>query len=213
MINLLIADDHTVLRQALCEMLEAKNGYKIVGQASNGEEVLELLKSTLPDIIIMDVAMPKLSGIDALKRLGEVKSNPPPVLVLSANEGEMTVRAALRAGAKGFLPKNVGAEELAFAIESILKGQTYLSPSVTSNLMSEDPTKENLSDPTAVLTKREVEILTLLAQGKPNRDIAKMLHISIRTVDTHRSNILKKLAVKTNADLVRVALTAGLISL
>jgi DNA-binding NarL/FixJ family response regulator len=212
MINLIIADDHTVLRQALCEMLEAKQGYKVMAQASNGEELIEALKSHHPDVVILDVTMPKLGGIEALQRINS-NPNPPPVLILSANEGEMTVRSALKAGARGFIPKNVTHEELTFAIQSILKGQTYLSPSITSSLVTKPGVDGQLTNPLQVLTKREVEILTLLSQGKRNRDIAKMLHISIRTVDTHRSNILKKLKVRTNADLVRLSLANGLITL
>ena len=156
--------------------------------------------------------MPNVNGIEALKQLKE-NGETPPVLILSANEKEMTVRAALQAGAKGFLPKNASEDELEFAIKSIVKGQTYLSPAVTSQLMSGDPTKGELDDPISVLTKREVEILSHLAEGRSNREIGKMLHISTRTVDTHRSNILKKLGVKTNAELVKIAITCGLITL
>lgn len=212
MVNLLVADDHVVLREALCELLGKGGQFKVVAQASNGEEVVNLAGTHNPDIIIMDIAMPNVDGIEALKRL-QAKGHCPPVLVLSANDGEMTVRAALKAGARGFLPKNVKEEELTFAIHAILKGQTYLSPSVTAHLMSFDSNKGTLDNPLAVLTKREIEILKYLAEGKNNREIGKTLHISVRTVDTHRSNILKKLKAKNNAELVRLALSAGLITL
>ncbi len=211
MVNLIIADDHVVLREALCELLETKGDYNIVAQASDGEELLSLLDAHSADLVILDVTMPKLDGIRALERM-ESAQGIPPVLVLSANEGQGKVRAALKAGAKGYLPKNAGLTELVFAIQSILSGKTYLSPSVTEPLMSGD-SDENENNPLKVLTKREIEILTHLADGKPNRDIGKMLHISTRTVDTHRSNILKKLKVKTNAELVKLAIGQGLITI
>ena len=209
--NLVIADDHIVLRQALCEMLESKGSYKIVAQASDGEELLSILKAHKPDLIIMDIGMPKLDGLATLARMGQEPTNPP-VLILSADEGERNVRSALRAGAKGYIPKNVGMEELEFAINSILEGKTYLSPSVTGPLMSGEGAGANGSNAISVLSKREVEILTHLADGKPNRVIGKLLHISTRTVDTHRSNILRKLKVKTNAELVKLAIQTGLIT-
>ncbi|MCB0310015.1 MAG: response regulator transcription factor [Bdellovibrionales bacterium] len=211
MINVIVADDHKVLRQALCEMLRTKGTYNVVAEANNGEELLGLLQNHHPDLVILDMAMPKMDGISTLEQLAQ-KGTFPPVLVLSANEGERNVRAALKAGAKGYLPKNCGIEELEFAIDSILSGKTYLSPGVIAPLMSGSQAEHALENPLAVLTKREVEILRHLADGKPNREIAKMLHISTRTVDTHRSNILKKLNVKTNAELVKLAIANGVIS-
>ena len=133
--------------------------------------------------------------------------------MLSANEGERTVRSALKAGAKGFISKNAGAEELKLAIEAIIKGQTYLSPSVTSKLMAPISADSPLDNPLDVLTDRETEVLKYLADGLANREIGKLLHISTRTVDTHRSNILKKLNAKTNAELVKFAIANDLISI
>ncbi|MCB0352556.1 MAG: response regulator transcription factor [Bdellovibrionales bacterium] len=211
MIDLIIADDHVVLREALCELLETKGKYQVVGQASDGEELLGLLEHATPDIVILDVTMPKVDGLAALERLA-ANGKVPPVLVLSANEAQTKVRAALKAGAKGYLPKNAKLEELEFAISSIMSGKTYLSPSITEDLMHGGNVDSPLDNPLAVLTKREIEIMTHLADGMPNREIGKMLHISTRTVDTHRSNILKKLKVKTNAELVKLAIGHGLIS-
>lgn len=212
MINLIVADDHAVLRQALCEMLHNRGGkYAVVGQAADGEELIALLRTQKADLVIMDVAMPKLDGLSALEKMG-MTGVVPPVLVLSANDGGRNVKAALKAGARGFVPKNAGIQELEFAINSILDGKTYLSPSITSSLMGPGGNEGNIDNPLAVLTKREVEILTHLADGKPNREIGKLLHISTRTVDTHRSNILKKLKVRTNAELVKIAITNGLIN-
>lgn len=213
MIKLVVADDHGVIREALCEMLQSKGKYDVLGQAEDGEKLLELLKSLKPDLVIMDVAMPKLDGIGALQKLAAEGQTPPPVLMLSASEGEKSVRAALKAGAKGYIPKNANLDELEFAISSILEGKTYLSPSITNMLMSNTSSDAPLDNPLSVLTKREVEILKHLADGKKNRDIGKLLHISTRTVDTHRTNILKKLKMHTNAELVKLAVANGLITI
>lgn len=214
MINLIVADDHCVVRQALCDMLEHKGGFHVLAQAENGQQLLALLASHRPDLIIMDVSMPKLDGVETLQELASrFKDGAPPVLMLSANDKEKFVRAALKAGAKGYVPKNAAVDELVFAISSILAGKTYLSPSVVAPLMHAKDTETPLDNPLAVLTKREVEILTHIANGLPNREIGKMLHISTRTVDTHRSNILKKLKVRTNAELVKLALANDLIQL
>jgi DNA-binding NarL/FixJ family response regulator len=207
-VKLVIADDHTVLRQGLCEMLQVKGNYEVIGQAADGEELLKLLETTNPDIILMDLAMPKVDGIAALERMQERKLQIP-VVVLTANDGDKSVRAALKSGAKAYIPKNIGLEELEFAVTSVLNGQTYLSPAITSKLVNAgDPSVGPLDG----LTKREREILRYLAQGKPNKEIGKLLHISSRTVDTHRSNILKKLHLRTNAELVRLAIAEDLVT-
>lgn len=211
MINLVIADDHSVLRQALGEMLKRSGDYNLVGSAADGEELMELLKTQRPDVVIMDMTMPKLDGVQTLERMRQFGINVP-VLVLSANEGERNVRAAMKAGACGYVPKNVTFDELKFAISSVLSGKTYLSPGITGNLVGGGDKQSLMDNPLSVLTKRELEILKYLADGKPNREIGKELHISTRTVDTHRSNILRKLKLKTNAELVKLAIANDLIN-
>jgi DNA-binding NarL/FixJ family response regulator len=211
MIKLIIADDNVVLRQALCEMLEGRGKFSVIAQAADGEQLLEALKSHQPDLVIMDVTMPRLDGVGTLAMMDEDKKGIP-ILVLSADESERNVRAVLKAGARGFMPKNSSIDELEFAIEAVLQGKTYLSPSITNSLMAKGGSVGVLEDPLSVLTKREVEIMKHLADGKPNRVIGKLLHISTRTVDTHRSNILKKLNVQTNAELVKLAIASGLTS-
>lgn len=213
MVNLIVADDHAIVRQALCELLENRGDFNVVAQAEDGEQLLELLKSDQhPDLIIMDACMPRLDGVETLKAMeAQFKHDQmPPVLILSANDKGKYVSAALHAGAKGFIPKNADTEELLFAISSVLKGKTYLSPEVIAPLMAEREPLEN--SPLSVLTKRELEITKHLANGMSNREIGEKLHISIRTVDTHRSNILRKLKARNNADLVRMAVTYNLIT-
>jgi DNA-binding NarL/FixJ family response regulator len=212
MINLILADDHSVVRQAIGELLSKRGSYNILAEAADGRELLSLLSQSNPDIVIMDVAMPELDGLETLRQLSE-SGHAPPVLVLSADEKESSVRAALRAGAKGYVPKNIDVGELEFAIGSILSGRLYLSPSISAPILSkESKNGHKVSDLTDVLTRREIEILALLADGRPNREIGKLLHISTRTVDTHRSNILKKLKVKTNAEMTKIAIAHGLVN-
>jgi len=212
MVKLIIADDHVVLREALKEMLERRGGFRVVGQASDGDQLLEVVKNQPADVIILDVQMPKLDGLTAIGKMAQSGQNIP-VLVLSADESERNVRAAFKAGAKGFVPKHAGPDELEFAIAAIAGGKTYVSPSVTAALVcGQNGGLDGNKSPLSVLTKREIEILKHLADGQPNRVIGKLLHISTRTVDTHRSNILKKLNMKTNAELVKLAISTGLIS-
>ncbi len=219
MINLLVADDHAIMRQALCEMLQDKGEFNVMGQAENGLEVLNILQNKQPDIIIMDAIMPELDGIETIKAMSEkFKNSAPPVLILSANDKEKFVRSVIHAGAKGFVPKNAKINELMFAISSILEGKTYLSPSVTATLFENggndaEGSEMSSDNPLSVLTKRELEITKYLANGLSNREIGKTLHISIRTVDTHRSNILHKLNIRNNADLVRLAIANRLIEM
>lgn len=192
-------------------MLSSKGKYNILGQADDGNQLLELLKQHKPDVVIMDMTMPRLDGLAAIAKMAEVLPTLPPILVLSADEREKNVRAALKAGVKGYLPKNANVEELEFAITSVMDGKIYLSPSITASLVTTTSEGPTLESPFSVLTTRELEILKHLADGKPNRDIGKLLHISTRTVDTHRSNILRKLNLRTNAELVKVAIAQGLI--
>ena len=211
MVRLVVADDHIVLREALCEMLRGRKKYEIVAQVATGRELLDVLTRQAADVLIVDLVMPEVDGLEVLSQLRD-REDAPPVLVLSANENEDKVRKALQLGARGFVPKQATVDELEFAIDSVLHGKTYLSPAVTASLMTKGPVDTQPGAPFHVLTKREMEILTHLADGKPNRVIGKLLHISTRTVDTHRSNILKKLNVRTNAELVKLAIAHGVVS-
>lgn len=208
--RVILADDHTVVREAIRGLLEISQDFKVVGHAKDGESLIDLASRVECDVIILDISMPTLNGIEATKILRERNVNSP-ILALSANDTVNKISRVLEAGANGFVPKNSSFEELSFAINSIIKGNQYLSPSVTQKIMN---AKEESGKDGALssLTKRELEIFKLLAEGKPNREIGKFLNISIRTVDTHRSNILKKLNLKNNAELVRLAFAEGLLS-
>ncbi len=207
--KIILADDHIVLREGVRALLDNVEGWEVVGEASDGLEVIPLVEAHNPDILIIDLSMPNLGGIETINRLQRSEANPA-ILVLSAREDHISVGEAMKAGAKGFLPKSSTSDELHFAIRSLLKGQTYLSPSVAATALqsNEDPSQ---ASPIASLTSREREVMKLLAEGRPNRDVAKMLHVSPRTIDSHRANIMKKLDIKSNAELVQAAIKSGLV--
>lgn len=208
MVKIVIADDHIVLREGLRTLLNSKDGWEVVAEASDGFEVIPLVEEHMPDLVILDLSMPNLGGVETIARLQKLETTPG-ILVLSARDDEFSVGEAIRAGAKGFVPKSSSADELEFAIKSVLKGQTYLSPSVAEGMLTNDGS--NGGSIISSLTTREREVMKLLAEGKPNRDVAKVLHISPRTVDSHRANIMKKLGIKSNAELVQSALKHGLV--
>lgn len=210
-VKLFLVDDHLVLRQALSKALNEENRYEVVGHAGNGQELLSQLTSCAPDVIVLDYALPKSNCLETMEALKRVGCNAP-VLILSAVENSGNIRAALKAGARGFVPKQAGLTEMEFAIDAIVNGGTYLSPSVTNRLMSAEAAQQESVSAVSLLSQREREIMTYIANGKRNREIGAMLHISTRTVDTHRSNILKKLNVKSNAELVKIAISEGMIS-
>ncbi len=210
MTKIIIADDHTVLREALLQLVEAAEAtWTVVGEASDGFEVLSLVEKQCADLVILDLTMPNLGGIETLIRLQKTAS-PPPVLVLSAREDDIAVNEAISAGAKGYVTKRSGWKELEFAIRAVLRGTNYLSPEAARGVIAHN--NEEKQSPIANLSGREREVLKLLSEGKPNREAAKMLHISPRTIDSHRANIMKKLGVGSNAEMVQAAVRYGLVA-
>jgi DNA-binding NarL/FixJ family response regulator len=171
MVKVLIADDHAVVRQGLRSLLAGEAGWEVIGEAGDGLEAVKLSLSHSPDIIIVDLSMPNLGGVEAIARLKSEKCSPA-IVVLSAKEDEFSVSDAMHAGAAAYVSKSSSADELKFAIRAVLKGQTYLSPSVCGAFLKAE--SGGLS-PVQELSGREREVLKLLAEGKPNREIAKFL--------------------------------------
>ena len=207
-VKLYLVDDHLVLRQALAEALEHRGKYSVVGHAGSGNELLNQA-GCHADVIVLDFSLPKHNGLEVLNELRR-RGIDIPVLILSGDESGRTARAALQAGARGFVPKQAGLSEMEHAIDELARGGTYMSPSVSANANGAHGHDAEASS--EVLSNREREIMVLLANGKPNREIGKPLAISVRTVDTHRSNSLKKLGFKTNAELVKLAIAEGLVT-
>ncbi len=212
MIKIIIADDHTIFREGIVSILDDEEDIKVLAQATNGLELLEQLKSCKPDIILMDISMKEMNGIDASIEIAKLYPNIK-ILVLSMHNEIDYILKVLEAGASGYILKESGSKELLQAIRSILSGKTYHSQEVSTVLVQHLNKKrdQKLKKKGIPLTRREKEVLQLIAEEYTNGEIAEQLFISIRTVDTHRRNLIEKLGVKNTAGLVKYAIKSGLI--
>ncbi|GAB4294537.1 MAG: response regulator transcription factor [Myxococcota bacterium] len=213
-IRILIADDHKIMREGLKSLIDKQGDLEVVGEAENGREAVKLAEKLVPDIVLMDVAMPDLNGAEATKRLLAVQPNLK-VLALSMHSDKMFVLNMLKAGAMGYLLKDCAFEELENAIRTVVSKKVYLSPQIAHIVVDDwkcNPEKAG-GESVLPLSDREKEILQLLAEGKSTREIAAKLYVSIKTVDTHRRNIMEKLKVKSVAELTKIAIREGLTSL
>ena len=207
-IKILLADDHTIVRQGLKLILSAHADLEVVGEAPNGREAAELAEKLRPDIVLMDVAMPELNGIEATRRM--VAANPRvKVLVLSMHKEAVYVREVLKAGARGYILKDAIDTELVNAIRSVARGDGYISPAVSGALLNDY--RQNQTDPIDSLSGREREVLQLIAEGKTNKEVATRLNLSVYTVDSHRGKIMEKLNLHSTGELVRFAMKRGLV--
>jgi len=210
-IRLLLVEDHSVMREALGILLGTDNDFEIVGEACNGRETMPLVEQTVPDVVVMDVNMPELNGIEATRQLHERFPNVK-VVGLSIHEKGGMVAEMLNAGARGYVPKNAATEELRAAIHTVMGGKLYVSPSVLSFLLeAERSTGEN--NAFQLLSVREREVLQLLAEGDTTKEIADKLFLSVPTVHTHRQHLMQKLGARGIADLVRYAIREGITTL
>ncbi|MBV9037281.1 MAG: response regulator transcription factor [Acidobacteriaceae bacterium] len=207
-INILLADDHTIVRQGLKLILSAHPDLRVVGEAANGKEAVELAAKLKPDIVLLDVAMPELNGIEATRKMVEANSRLR-VLVLSMHKEAVYVREILRAGARGYILKDAIDTELLSAVRSVARGDGYISPAVSGALLSDY--RKDVTDPVDLLSPREREVLQLIAEGKTNKEIATKLNLSVYTVDSHRGKIMEKLNLHSTGELVRFAIKRGLV--
>ena len=207
-IRILLADDHAVVRQGFKMILDAQADMEIVGEAGNGREAVELAEHLKPDVVVMDVAMPELNGIEATRRLAESVPHAR-VVALSMHKDSVYVREILRAGARGYLLKDSVADDLVSAVRAVARGEGYLSPVVSNAVL--DDYRRHVTNPIDLLTSREREVLQMLAEGKTNKEIAGVLNLSVYTVDAHRGRIMEKLNLHSINELVRFALRNGLI--
>jgi DNA-binding NarL/FixJ family response regulator len=210
-VKLFLIDDQVLMRQAIARALSVTDKYEVVGHAANTNDLIANAERMDADVIILDMMMSRASCLEAVQQLLN-QGITVPILVLSGDESLFNVKATLNAGARGFVPKRSDLTEMEFAIDAVAKGGTYVSPSVAEG---KENSHANGSAPASseALSPREHEIFVLLAQGRKNRDIGAQLCISTRTVDTHRSNILKKLGLHSNAELVRLAISEGLVNI
>lgn len=207
-IRILLADDHAMVRQGFRMILAAQPDMEIVGEAGNGRETVELAEKLHPDVVVMDVAMPELNGIEATRRLA-VSAPRTRVLALSMYKDSVYVREILRAGARGYLLKDAIDRDLLSAVRSVASGEGYLSPAVSDAVLSDY--RRHVTEPLDLLSSREREILQMIAEGKTNKEIATALKLSVYTVDSHRGRIMDKLNLHSVGELVRFALRNGLI--
>jgi DNA-binding NarL/FixJ family response regulator len=213
-ITVVLADDHQIVRQGLRALLEASGGFEVVAEAEDGHQAIEAAEAEQPDVVLLDLSMPGLSGVEALRR---IKANRPrtKVLVLSMHTTSEYVRAALRAGADGYLVKGAGVKDVNLALQTVVTGRQFLSPQVERAALLdllEGPTAHAASDPLAQLTPREREVLQLIAEGYSNKAVASKLGLSIKTVDGHRTRVMAKLDLHDVTALTRFAIRHGLVS-
>ena len=213
-IRILLADDHTVVRDGLRVLLERQPGFEIAGEASDGLEAVRLAEECNPDVVLMDIAMPLLNGIEATRRIA-AKRPQTAIIILSMHYDESYVLRSLKAGARGYLVKDTAKTDLINGVRSVHEGRSFLSPKV-SRILQDDHLRQleskGVDDSYDLLTGREREILQLVAEGRTNKEIANLLNISPYTIDTHRTHILQKLNLHSAPELILYAVRKGIIS-
>jgi DNA-binding NarL/FixJ family response regulator len=215
-ISVLLAEDHVITREGIRRLLEAEKGVAVVGEAGDGEEAVKLATELKPDVIIMDIAMPKLNGIEATRQIKKLYPRTA-VLILSAYDDDEYVFALLKAGAAGYLMKSIGGDELTRAIKAVYKGEPVLDPVVARKVVNyfrlPDSKTKGPERPSEHLSKRETDIIRLAAQGMTNKDIADKLHLSNRTVEGHLRTVFNKLGVGSRTEAVLYGLRKGWLTL
>ena len=209
-IRVLLADDHSLVRAGIRSLLGAMADVQVVAEASSGEEALELAAREQPDVVLMDIAMKGITGLDAAARMRE-RHPGVRVVILSMHSGEEYVLQALRAGAAGYLLKDAATGELELALRSVMRGESWLSPAVSRQVVEGYVQRAGAEAPPDVLTARQREVLRLVAGGKSTKEIAFFLNLSVKTVETHRAQIMERLGIRDVPGLVRYALRTGLV--
>jgi two-component system, NarL family, response regulator NreC len=208
-IRVLLADDHTILRKGVKMLIGAQPDMEVVGEARTGREAFEEARKLGPDVVVMDISMPELNGIEATRQICDELPQTK-VVALSMHQDSVYVREVLRAGARGYLLKNSEDEDLLRAIRSLHRGEAFLSPAISDAVLSDY--RRHVSNPADLLTSREREILTMIAEGKTNKSIANALNLSVYTVESHRGSVMEKLNLHNTGDIVRFAIRNGLAS-
>ena len=208
-IRILLADDHAVVRRGFRLILDSQADCEVVGEARTGREAVALAIALGPDVVVLDVSMPELNGIEATRRIVEQLPRCR-VLALSMHRDAVYVREMLRAGAQGYLLKDADDEALIDAVRAVARGDAYLSPSVADSVLTDY--RRHVTNPLDLLSAREREVLQLISEGRTNKDIAQILSLSVHTVDSHRSRLMEKLNLNSTGELVRFAIRNGLVT-
>jgi two-component system invasion response regulator UvrY len=209
-IRIAIADDHALVREGMRRMLSGSRQIEVIGEASNGAEAVELVAAKTPDVLLLDITMPVKDGIEATADIVEL-GVATKILILSMHADEQYALRTLRAGANGFISKGARLEELLRAITEVHQGQRYLPESMQDSFADQLMQPEGEKPLIDLLSKREFQVMSYLAQGMTNREIADILQISVKTVDTHRGHVLKKLRLRNNSDITRFAIANGFV--
>lgn len=210
--RVLLADDHNLVRAGLRKLLESMPCVEVVGEADDGRKVLVMAEQLQPDLVLMDISMPGLTGLEATQRLRKAWPKMR-IMVLSMHQNAEYVRQAMRYGAAAYLLKDAAPQELELAIQAVLLGGTYLSPALVTRVTdAQVPSPDGAQAPTEQLTPRQVEVLRMVVQGQSSKEIARVLGVSVKTVDSHRTSLMKQLDIHEVTGLVRYAMRTGLIS-
>lgn len=208
-IRVLLADDHAILRKGVRMLIDSQPDMKVVGEAKTGREAIDEARKLKPDVVVMDVSMPELNGIEGTRQICE-ELDQTRVIGLSMHKDSVYVRELLRAGARGYLLKDSEDDDLLRAIRAVSRGEAFLSPAISDAVLTDY--RKHVSNPVDLLTSREREVLTLIAEGKTNKEIATTLDLSVYTVESHRGSVMEKLNLHNTGDIVRFALRNGLMS-
>jgi two-component system, NarL family, response regulator NreC len=213
-LRVLLADDHGIVRRGMRALLESEPGVIVVGEAADGLDALKMAEELRPDLLILDIGMPRLNGIDVAARAQKLQP-PPRVIVLSMHADESYVLRALDAGASAYLLKDATDEDLIPALRAVVRGKRFFSPAI-AGVLAEDYVRQmqarGLDDSYALLTDREKEVLQLLAEGRANKEVAALLQVGVSTVETHRANLMQKLGLHNTADIVLYAVRKRLVT-
>jgi len=215
MLRILIADDHEVARRGIRAVLESHPGWEVCGEAQDGRETVELASSLRPDLILLDIGMPNLNGLEATRQI--LATSPDAViLILTMHDTDHVVREVLRAGARGFLLKSDAGRDLVAAVEALQRQRTFFTTRVSQMVLDgyldrDNPENDPVDDSGDVLTTREREVIQLLAEGKTSKEVAVTLNLSVKTAETHRTNLMRKLDLHSVADLTRYAVRNGIV--
>ncbi len=213
-LRLVVADDHPLMRRGICDLLEAEPGWEVVAKASNGREAIDAVSKTKPDVLVIDLAMPELNGLTATREILRLFPELG-VVLLTMHNTDQSVREVLESGARGYVLKSDAEQDLVAAVRAVAAGKPFFTANITEIVLKGYLNRSATSEPAKALsglTTRERQVVQLLVEGKGNKDVALAMHLSVKTVEAHRSNINRKLAIRSTSDLVRYAVRNGIVS-